>query len=95
MLIKIGKAYDRERNYREAALFFERAMKADLQSAQAAFRLGWVYVKEGSRKEEGIKLMRRSLQMENGHVASSYSILGDLLMREGSVEQLDDAVDFL
>jgi len=39
--------------------------------------------------------MKRSLQMENGHVAKSYSILGDLLMREGSAEQLDDAVDFL
>jgi len=30
LLIKIGKAYDRERNYREAAQFFERAMKADM-----------------------------------------------------------------
>jgi len=87
--VKIGKAYDRERNYRDAIQFLDRALKADSKSSQAAFRLGWTYVKEGKKKSEGIKLMVQSLSMENGETANSYSILGELLIREGNMEQLD------
>lgn len=33
--------------------------------------------------------MEQSLSMENGETPSSLSILGDLLIREGNMEQLD------
>jgi len=33
--------------------------------------------------------MVQSLSMENGETANSLSILGDLLIREGNIEQLD------
>jgi hypothetical protein len=64
-------------------------LKADPKLAQASFRLGWTYVKEGKKKDEGIKLMVQSLSMENGETCNSLFILGDLLMREGTIEQID------
>jgi tetratricopeptide (TPR) repeat protein len=93
--VKIGKCYDRRRDYEDAIRFYERAIKEDANYAVANFRLGWVLVRDGRRKDQGIELIRKSIKMEGGKNATALVVLGEILMREEDKNLLLEAVDYL
>ena len=81
MLVKIGKCFERKRIFDEAFKHYDSAVKQDPTLAAATFRLGWLCVKDGRKKDEGIKMMRKTLGMDKGWIVKYLAVLGEILMR--------------
>jgi hypothetical protein len=52
-------------------------------------------VKEGNKRKDGIRLMKKSLKMNGGMTSAHLTILGELLMRDGESSTLDEAIQYL
>jgi Flp pilus assembly protein TadD len=53
LLYKLGRCYDRRRDYGEAVEFYNKALKLDPNSAEVAFKLGYSLVRN-EQKEMGL-----------------------------------------
>jgi tetratricopeptide (TPR) repeat protein len=40
-MFKLGRCFDRKREYSESVVYFGKALKIDPKSATVAFKLGW------------------------------------------------------
>ena len=88
-LIKLGKCYDRKREYKASIEEYEKALKIEPDSSLALFRLGWSQVRD-DKKEIGLRNMRTATTMP-GASATSFSKLGEVLMREGGSANMEEA----
>src|SRR3990170_6219131 len=78
-LLRIGDAYQQERNYSEAIKFHKRARKLDDKSLEASFALAGDYVLAGSY-EEAISIIQEIVRRDSSNV-EALSRLRDIYIR--------------
>ena len=84
LLEKLGKCFDRKREYKEAMQYYTKALMLFDNNQAVIFRLGQAYYRMGDT-ERGLYHMRRSF--ENGPPITSNQLkLADILLREGKPE---------
>lgn len=92
-LLKMGKCYDRKREFAASIQEYDKAVNIDPSSANALFRLGWSQVRN-EIKSDGLRNMRTATTMQDAP-AMAFSKLGEVLMREGGKMNLDEAEKLL
>ncbi len=93
LLLKMGKCYDRKREYNEAVQQYTKALLKDPANTSIMFKLGWAYLRAG-QKEKGLVQMRRSIGGGETNIYNQIK-LSEVLMRQDDVTQQKEAVDIL
>jgi len=88
--LKVGKCYDRKREYTKSIMHYRTALKLEPKSAQAVFRLGWSLFRDG-QKAAGLEKMKEAVKLES-QMPSNLTKLGEVLMREGGEDDLNEAI---
>ena len=81
-MVKIGKCFDKKREYAEAVESYKKALSLDPSNMLTLFKIGWSMYKIGTVKE-GLDKMRTSVASEDGLDPSNLLKLGELLTRDG------------
>ena len=51
LIFKLGRCFDRKREYAESIVYFGKALKLDPKSASVAFKLGWAQMRNEQREQ--------------------------------------------
>ena len=78
--IKMGKLFEKDKDFENATVNFQKAVDINKTSPVAHFRLGWLYVRLGDR-ERGVEHLKKSLsyQPDNPDVLTK---LSEVLLRD-------------
>ncbi len=89
LLVKLGKCFDRKREYKEAMQYYTKALMLSENDQGVIFRLGQAYYRMGDN-DRGLYHMRRSFEQGPPMTANQLK-LADILLKEGKPEQLNEA----
>ena len=83
LLIKLGKTYEKLRDFEEAINTFKMALRRDKKSFTAHYRIGLIFIKNNER-EEGIEALLQAHAI-NPNDIDTLNKLSDLFLRENKI----------
>ena len=93
LLLKIGKCYDKRRDYAKSSETYATALKVEPDNYNIQFKRGWSLFRDG-KVDDGLQAMRDGIA-NGASTAQNLTKLGEILMREGQEQDLAEAGKYL
>ena len=87
----MGKLFEKDKDFPNATIMFQKAVEVNGASQWAHFRLGWIYIRNGDR-DMGVDHLRKALNLNPMNI-DVLTKLGEVLIRDQ--DTFDEAEEYV